>query len=138
MTAAQATKPTQRERVLEAIIELVASSGYAQSTVAQIARRAHISRAKFYEEFKDKQDCFLAAHAPLAERLGGEVEQAIGERPYSEAAQSAIGAIVRFAEEQPGAFYVLTHEAMLAGHAGWHAAPNAPGSPPAAEPAPAA
>ena len=51
MTAAQATKPTQRERVLEAIIELVASSGYAQSTVAQIARRAHISRAKFYEEF---------------------------------------------------------------------------------------
>jgi AcrR family transcriptional regulator len=121
MTAAQATRPTQRKRALEATGELVAANGYAQTTVAQITREAGISRAKFYEEFKDKEDCFLAAHAPLADRLGAEVEQAIGERPASEAAQSAIGALVRFAEDEPAAFYVLTHEAMLAGRAGWQA-----------------
>jgi AcrR family transcriptional regulator len=115
------TKLDQRERAIAAMGQLAASDGYMQATVAQIAAKAGISRATYYEHFKDKQECFLAAHAALAERLAGEVEQAVRAGEGSKAAQSALGALVGFAEEEPDAFALATHEAMLAGPQGWDA-----------------
>jgi len=120
-TQTRTTTPTQRERALQAISELVAAHGYAQTTVAQIARQAHISRTAFYEHFEDKQDCFVAAHLALAERLAGEVRQVVDEGDPGAGAQRAIVALSDFAEAQPRAFYLLTHEAMLAGPSGWQA-----------------
>ena len=117
----KATRTTQRELILQAMTQLMAVNGYAQTTVAQLTREAGVSRTMFYEQFKDKQDCFIAAHAPLAERLGAEVERAVGAGEESEAAQSAIAALVGFAEREPGAFGLATHEAMLAGPRGWQA-----------------
>jgi AcrR family transcriptional regulator len=58
----------QRERLLRAVIAAVYSSGYGEVTVADIVRRARVSRAAFYAHFSDKQDCFLAAT-----REGGQV-----------------------------------------------------------------
>jgi AcrR family transcriptional regulator len=101
--------------------ELVASRGYARTTVAQITQRAHTSRTAFYEHFEDKEDCFIAAHAALAQSLIGEVRQTVDASDPSAAAQSAIGALAAFAEREPGAFCLLTHEAMLAGPRGWQA-----------------
>jgi AcrR family transcriptional regulator len=120
-SSTQTARPAQRERALAAMSELVAASSYAQTTVAQIAQRAHLSRTAFYEHFEDKEDCFIAAHTALAQSLIGEVGQAVGEGDPSAAAQEAIGALAGFAEREPGAFYLLTHEAMLAGPRGWQA-----------------
>jgi AcrR family transcriptional regulator len=39
----------------------VATKGYADTTVADVVSRAGVSRKTFYEHFKDKEDCFLAA-----------------------------------------------------------------------------
>jgi len=76
-THTHTTEPAQRERALAAMTELVATRGYAQTTVAQVTRHARISRAKFYEQFKDKQNCFIAAQRRLAEQLTGEVHGAM-------------------------------------------------------------
>jgi AcrR family transcriptional regulator len=115
MTAAQATKLTQRERALAAMTHLAASSGYAQSTVAQIAREAGISRAKFYEEFKDKEDCFIAAQRQLATQLTDEVHDAMRESAAVDTWRATAEALVGFALREPATFNVLTHEAMIAG-----------------------
>jgi AcrR family transcriptional regulator len=115
MTAAQATKLTQRERALAAMGELVAENGYAQSTVAQIARGAGISRATFYEHFEDKQDCFLAAQRELAEQLTDEVHGAMRDSTAVDAWRATVKALVGFALREPATFNVLTHEAMIAG-----------------------
>lgn len=56
-------RASQRERLLRAVIAAVAESGYAAVTVADIVRRAKVSRAAFYEHFAGKEDCFLAATA---------------------------------------------------------------------------
>jgi len=58
-----AVRASQRERLLPSVIAAVAESGYQAVTVADIVRRARVSRVAFYAHFADKEDCFLAATA---------------------------------------------------------------------------
>src|SRR6478752_2700016 len=53
---------SQRARLLQATTEAVAAQGYVKTTVADIIARAGVSRATFYQLFRDKEDCFLAAY----------------------------------------------------------------------------
>lgn len=56
-----AVRAAQRRRLLAAVIAAVAESGYHSVTVADVVKRAKVSRAAFYAHFADKEDCFLAA-----------------------------------------------------------------------------
>ena len=60
---------SQRERMLEAIAAVVASKGYANATVGDVVAGAGVSRKTFYEHFRDKEECFLAAFDSGAEKL---------------------------------------------------------------------
>jgi AcrR family transcriptional regulator len=51
----------QRERILDALVHEVGRHGYAATTIADIVRRARVSRSAFYACFPDKEACFLAA-----------------------------------------------------------------------------
>jgi AcrR family transcriptional regulator len=53
---------SQRARLLQGATEAVAELGYVKTTVADILERAGVSRATFYQLFRDKEDCFLAAY----------------------------------------------------------------------------
>jgi AcrR family transcriptional regulator len=52
---------SQRQRMLDAMAETVAEKGYAGTTVGDVVSGAGVSRKTFYEHFRDKEDCFLAA-----------------------------------------------------------------------------
>ena len=52
----------QRERLMIAVTELVAANGYRGVGVREIASRARVSRAAFYEVFTDKDECIFAAY----------------------------------------------------------------------------
>jgi AcrR family transcriptional regulator len=64
----------QRERLLRAMVAVVAELGYANVRIADVVDRARVSRQSFYAQFVDKQQCFLAAHADgvalILEQLG--------------------------------------------------------------------
>lgn len=60
---------SQRRRLLDATVSAVAERGYAAATVADVIARAGVSRSTFYDQFSDKEDCFVAAHEDLIERL---------------------------------------------------------------------
>lgn len=60
---------SQRERLLEAAVRVVAHKGYAATTVADLTREAGISRTTFYEMFGDKEACFLAAYDAAVDTL---------------------------------------------------------------------
>jgi AcrR family transcriptional regulator len=49
--------------------EAVAEKGYLPTTVADVIARAGVSRKTFYEHFRDKEDCFLAAYDTGVELL---------------------------------------------------------------------
>src|SRR3954468_10019138 len=52
---------SQRVRMLEAMAETVAAKGYGATTVGDVVGGAGVSRKTFYEHFRDKEECFLAA-----------------------------------------------------------------------------
>jgi AcrR family transcriptional regulator len=52
---------SQRQRMLDAMAETVAVKGYAGTTVGDVVAGAGVSRKTFYEHFRDKEECFLAA-----------------------------------------------------------------------------
>jgi AcrR family transcriptional regulator len=52
----------QRERLLNGVVDAVTEHGYDAATIAGITAAAKISRRTFYEHFKGKQECFLAAY----------------------------------------------------------------------------
>ena len=53
---------SQRARMIDAMAAVVAEKGYAATTVADVVERAGVSRRTFYEQFADKEACFLAAY----------------------------------------------------------------------------
>jgi AcrR family transcriptional regulator len=59
----------QRERLIAAVPTAVAEHGYEAMSVADIVKRAAVSRNAFYNNFSDKQDCFAAAQEAGHERL---------------------------------------------------------------------
>jgi len=60
---------SQRDRLLEATMRIVADKGYAGTTVTDLTKQAGISRTTFYELFDDKEACFLAAYDAAVDTL---------------------------------------------------------------------
>jgi len=52
----------QRARLYGAMIEAVHERGYPQTTVAHVIALAGVSRRAFYEQFDNKEECFLATY----------------------------------------------------------------------------
>jgi AcrR family transcriptional regulator len=59
----------QRRRIVDAMIESCAEKTYAGTTIADLVRRASISRTTFYKRFADKRECFDAALECCVEEL---------------------------------------------------------------------
>lgn len=60
---------SQRTRLIASFTRLLAERGYAGVTIGALAKSAAVSRSAFYEIFKDKEDCLLAAYEGFAEDL---------------------------------------------------------------------
>lgn len=60
---------SQRERLLEAAVRVVAEKGYGAMTIGDLTKEAGVSRTTFYELFEDKEACFLAAYDNAVEML---------------------------------------------------------------------
>ena len=60
---------SQRRRMLAAMVAAVAEKGYVAVAVADVVSRARVSRATFYEQFRDKTDCFVAALQACTDQL---------------------------------------------------------------------
>lgn len=73
---AELVERNQRERLIAAMAEVCGEGGYAAATVAEVARRAGVSTASFYRQFKDRRECMLASFEELFGRLLGEIERA--------------------------------------------------------------
>ena len=68
----ETVRDSQRERLVRAMVELVAADGYAATSVPKVVAKARVSRNAFYEHFDDKTDCFIAvADAVNRELLDG-------------------------------------------------------------------
>jgi AcrR family transcriptional regulator len=65
-TRERAASP-ERERIVEALIEIAAERGYAETTIESILQRAGLDRPSFDRHFRGKYDCFLSAWQEINE-----------------------------------------------------------------------
>lgn len=109
----------QRERLIAAMAEVCAEGGYAAATVAEVARRAGVSTASFYRQFKDRRECMLVSFEELFGRLLGEVERACAgeEQPEAKAKAGTRTAAVLLVGDLPTA-RLLTVEIAAVGTEG--------------------
>jgi AcrR family transcriptional regulator len=70
-------REVQRARMLDAMVQAVAEKGYARVVVADVIERAGVSRKTFYEQFANKEECFLAAYDAGVDRLLVAIDDAV-------------------------------------------------------------
>ncbi|OMC27690.1 TetR/AcrR family transcriptional regulator [Mycobacterium colombiense] len=62
-------QPDARERLVAAALDLFNEHGYDQTTVAQIAERAGLTKSTFFRHFPDKRDVLAAGQDAIAQLL---------------------------------------------------------------------
>jgi len=65
----EAVESSQRDRLLEAMAESVAEKGFAHTAVAEVIARSGVSRATFYTQFANKEECFSATFTAASQRI---------------------------------------------------------------------
>jgi AcrR family transcriptional regulator len=117
----EAVVASQRARLVEAMVHVVADKGYAATTVADVVERAGVSRRTFYEQFADKEACFLAAYdAAVAAVLGRIAETAGPDGPpagWHDRARAGVEAFLELLASQPAFARALQVEILTAGPA---------------------
>ena len=98
-------RAVQRERLLAAMIGAATELGYNTLTVQNVLDRAGISRPTFYEQFEDKEDCFLAAFDAAAGRMRARIEAAglDAGATWRDRLRSGIAELLRFVVDEPDA-----------------------------------
>jgi AcrR family transcriptional regulator len=112
-----AVAESQRERLLNAVVETVVAHGYNATTIAQLIEAASVSRRTFYELFDDKEDLFLAAYAMIVEHLQGALREAEAEAGDSWPARlrAELEALLRIFAADPTVARFILLESLAAG-----------------------
>lgn len=66
----------QRERLIDAFVQVVAEQGYQQATISRITQAAGVTKKAFYDHFEDREACFLAAYEQGTAIILARVEEA--------------------------------------------------------------
>jgi AcrR family transcriptional regulator len=108
----------QRERMLDAVADVVSFEGYAEMSVEEIVRAAGVSRRTFYDHFTDKEDAFLQAFDEVAaDVLQRVVAAAKRHSGFAEAVIASLREFLEFAAAEPRFADMCIVEALAAGPA---------------------
>jgi len=117
----EAVAASQRGRLLDAMAQIVAEKGYAATTVADVVERAGVSRRTFYEQFADKEACFLAAYdvglAVVLGRIRDAVETGTAASGWRGRARAGVEAFLALLASEPAFARALQVEILTAGPA---------------------
>jgi len=93
---------SQRERLLNAMARGCAKKGYGATTIADVCEAAGVSRATFYELFRDKEECFGAAmELSLADAMGRIVAVYSPDKPWATMVRDAAAAFLELLASRP-------------------------------------
>jgi AcrR family transcriptional regulator len=113
----ETVEESQRRRLLDAMVELVARHGYRSTTVGGVAAQAGVSRTTFYELFESKEDIFRAAYDDGAAQMIEHIEAALRDAgdDQGERLVAGIQAYFGWAAEHPNAAKAFILEVHTAG-----------------------
>lgn len=105
----------KREKILHGMLEAVGSEGYDSTSVRTVLGRTGLYRQAFYDEFADKDECYLAAFADGVGRLEAAVARAGASREdWRGRLRAGLGGLLDALEAEPDigrALFVEVHAA---------------------------
>jgi AcrR family transcriptional regulator len=107
-----APKPTQRWRLVQAMIDLSGSAGYHGVSVARLCAAAGVSTQTYYEHFADKEDVLVDAYRVSAERMLARMRSALADGETSEPPRLALSAVLEAVACDPDMGRLLFVEAL--------------------------
>lgn len=108
-------KSTQRERLITGMITVADRDEYAGASVSAVTTEAKVSKPTFYNYFRDRDDCFIAALQTVHARLLEDVQSAIADAPPEDAATVATQRILEFSRSEPELTRFMTNEPLAGG-----------------------
>jgi AcrR family transcriptional regulator len=110
-------RSSQRSRMLLAMAAAMADKGYAGTAVADVIKRAGVSRETFYQQFSSKLDCFLSAFDSAGEVLLARLGETpgTGDEAPIELFDRAFGVYLDALASQPALARVFLVEVYAAG-----------------------
>jgi AcrR family transcriptional regulator len=99
---AGAVARSQRDRLLDAAEAVIAEKGAGGATIEAVVKAAGVSSVTFYEHFRNKEECFVAAFDRGVEGMRSELRDAIpssGDR--AELVRSALAALLEAIDTEP-------------------------------------
>ncbi|MEA2313533.1 MAG: hypothetical protein QOI03_225 [Solirubrobacteraceae bacterium] len=106
----------QRERLRNALVELIAAKGYQAVRILDLAKLARVSQPTFYTLFGDKEELFISAYDEIAERTYRTAVAAYGRADSKgNRLDVAMRAFAELAAAQPEAISLLVLGAFGAG-----------------------
>lgn len=92
----------KREKILEGMLEAVGAEGYDATSVRTVLDRTGLYRQAFYDNFADKDECYLAALEMGIGRLEAVAERAgASERSWRGKLRAGLGALLDSLDAEP-------------------------------------
>lgn len=105
-----------RDRLLEGMLVVSGERGYDQVAVRHVIEAAKTSRATFYKNFEDREDCFAQAHRDASDWLYRRLVGAARRQPsWREGLRAALAELLEFCANQPAVAKALLVEVHAAG-----------------------
>jgi AcrR family transcriptional regulator len=95
-------EPNAKERLAQAALSLYQEQGYEQTTVAEIAERAGLTKRTFFRYFADKQEVLFGGEDTLASLCASAIEKAPATATPMEIILAALEALVPIFQERHG------------------------------------
>jgi AcrR family transcriptional regulator len=106
----------KRQAILDGMLEAVGAEGYERTSVRTVLDRTGVYRQAFYDNFADKDDCYLQAYDVGVGRVEALMaEAAAGESGWTGQLRTALGALLDFLDQEPDVGRALVVEVHAAG-----------------------
>jgi AcrR family transcriptional regulator len=107
---------TKRQAILEGMLEAVGAEGYESTSVRTVLDRTGVYRQAFYDNFADKDECYLQAYDVGVQRVEALVlAVAAEEAGWTGQLRAGLGALLDFLDAEPDIGRALLVEVHAAG-----------------------
>jgi AcrR family transcriptional regulator len=118
-TAQRPAPAGHRERLIAAMEASIEEKGYRDTTVADVVRIARTSRRNFYEQFEDRDACFLALFDATNDEMMAQITGAVDpDQSLDGQVDSAVDAYIDNVTRQPALYSSFVRELPGLGQAG--------------------
>jgi AcrR family transcriptional regulator len=106
----------KRQAILDGMLEAVGAEGYEHTSVRTVLDRTGVYRQAFYDNFADKDDCYLQAYDAGVERVEALLVAATaGEASWTGKLRAGLEALLDFFDAEPDVGRALVIEVHAAG-----------------------